>query len=101
LLKRPVHPGAVLKDELGQLRITPAELARQIDLPASRVRAIIDGKRSVDGDAALRLGHWFGVEPQFWLNLQAQFDLVMAASETGDSISRLPTARGLPDIRTR
>ena len=91
----------VLKDELGQLRITPAELARQIDLPASRVRAIIDGKRSVDGDGALRLGHWFGVEPRFWLNLQAQFDLVMAASETGDSISRLPTARGLPDIRTR
>ena len=89
MLKRAVHPGEVLKDELGQLRTTLAEFARQIDLPANRVRAIIDRKRSVDGDAASRLGHWFGVEPQFWLNLQTQFDLVMAASEAGDSIRPL------------
>ena len=47
-----------------------------LDVPPNRVGQIIAGKRSVTGDTALRFGHWFGVEPQFWLNLQAQFDLV-------------------------
>ena len=78
-----VHPGEVLKGELEELGITPTELARQIEVPANRVSQIIAGKRSVTGDTALRFGHWFGVDPQFWLNLQAQYDLVQADRETG------------------
>ena len=92
MFKRVVHPGAVLKDELEELGVTPAALARQINVPPNRVGQIIAGKRSVTGDTALRLGHWFDVEPQFWLNLQAQFDLVTADQRAGAEIRRLPTA---------
>ncbi|MBA3755952.1 MAG: HigA family addiction module antidote protein [Nitrosomonas sp.] len=53
---------------------------------------IINGKRSITGDTALRLGHWFNIEPQFWMNLQAQFDLVSADRNAGDEIKALPTA---------
>ena len=92
MFKRVVHPGAVLKDELEEMGVTPAAFARQINVPPNRVGQIIAGKRSVTGDTALRLGHWFDVEPQFWLNLQAQFDLVAADQRAGAAIRRLPTA---------
>ena len=65
---------------------------RQIDVPPNRVRQIIAGKRSVTADTALRLGHWFGVEAQFWLNLQAQFDLIVAERTAGPAIPDLPSA---------
>lgn len=94
MFSRAVHPGEVLKGELEELEITPTEFARQIDVPPNRVSQIIAGKRSVTGDSALRFGHWFGVEPQFWLNLQAGYDLVMADRETGAAIRRLPTRAG-------
>lgn len=92
MFKRVVHPGAVLKDELEEMGVTPTAFARQINVPPNRVGQIIAGKRSVTGDTALRLGHWFGVEPQFWLNLQAQYDLVVADQRAGAAIRRLPTA---------
>lgn len=88
---RAVHPGQVLKDELEELGVTPTELSRQIEVPPNRVSQIIAGKRSITGDTALRFGHWFGMDPQFWLNLQAQFDLAQADKETGESIRHLPT----------
>ena len=96
MLKRAVHPGKILKDELADVGVTPTEFARQIDVPANRISQIINGKRSITGDTALRFGHWFGVEPQFWLNLQAHFDLVCADREAGDAIRRLPTRAGIP-----
>ena len=80
MLKRAVHPGEVLKDELEEMGIAPTVFARQINVPPTRVSQIIGGKGSVTDNTALRFGHWFGVEPQFWLNLQAQFDLVAADS---------------------
>ncbi len=88
---RAVHPSVVLKGELAEVRITLAEFARQIDVPLNRVSQIISGKRSVTGDTALRFRHWFGCDPQFWLNLQAQFELAVAAVDIGDVIKRLPT----------
>lgn len=90
MFMRAVHPGAVLKDELAELGVTPTEFARQIDVPPNRVSQIIAGKRSVTGDTALRFGHWFGMEPQFWLNLQAQWELVQAEQEAGEEIRHLP-----------
>ena len=92
MFRRVVHPGAVLKDELEEMGVTPTSFARQINVPPNRVGQIIAGKRSVTGDTALRLGHWFDIEPQFWLNLQAQFDLVAADQRAGAEIRRLPTA---------
>jgi len=96
MFKRVVHPGAVLKDELDGLGVTLTEFARQIDVPTNRVSQIIAGKRSITGDTALRLGHWFGIEPQFWLNLQSQHDLAVADRQTGDMIRHLPTRERLP-----
>lgn len=90
MFKRIVHPGGVLKDELDGLNIRPTELARQIDVPPNRIGQIIAGKRAITGDTALRLGHWFGVDPQFWLNLQVQFDLAVAERQAGQAIDRLP-----------
>jgi addiction module HigA family antidote len=91
-----VHPGQVLKGELEDLGITPTEFSRQIEVPPNRVSQIIGGKRSITGDTALRFGHWFATDPQFWLNLQAQFDLVQAEKETGETIRHLPTRANLP-----
>jgi len=95
MFKRAVHPGSILKDELDELGVTPTEFARQIDVPPNRISQIIAGKRSVTGDSALRFGHWFGVDAEFWINLQSQFELAIADKEIGEEIRRLPTKSGL------
>ena len=96
MFNRVVHPGVILKDELDGLGVTPTEFARQIDVPPNRVSQIIAGKRAITGDTALRFGHWFGTEPQFWLNLQTQYDLAAADRRTGEAIRSLPTRDSQP-----
>lgn len=96
MFMRAIHPGTILKDELDELGVSPTEFARQIAVPPNRVSQIIGGKRSITGDTALRFGHWFEIDPQFWLNLQAQFDLAQADKETGETIRHLPTRATLP-----
>ena len=96
MFKRVVHPGDILRDELEELGVSPTEFARQIDVPPNRISQILSGKRSITGDTALRFGHWFGSNPQFWLNLQAQYDLVVADRQTGEAIRHLPTRSNLP-----
>ena len=93
MLKRIVHLGEVLRDDLAEFGVSPATFARQIDVPPDRVGEIIAGKYSVDSDTALRFGHWFGVDPLFWLNLQMQFDLVVADQQVGEAVRALPTAQ--------
>ena len=83
MFMRAVHPGEILKDELDELGVTPTEFARQIDVPPNRVSQIIAGKRAVTGDTALRFGHWFGTEPQFWLNLQSAYEICIAEKKGG------------------
>ena len=92
MFRRAVHPGEILKEKLAEFGVRPTEFARQIDVPANRVSLIIAGKRSVTGDSALRFGHWFGVDPQFWLDLQSQFDLAVAVRGMGGAVRELPTA---------
>ena len=92
MLKRVVHPGEILRDELAELCVSQTVFARQIAVPPNRISQIIAGKRSVTGDTALRFGHWFGVDPQFWLNLQSQFDLAAAERRAGAAVRKLPTA---------
>ena len=89
-MRPPVHPGEVRADELVELNITPTELPPPIAVPANSLSQIIRGKRSITGDTALRLGHWFATSPQFWLNLQAAYDIRMAEAAVGPEISRLP-----------
>lgn len=88
--KAPVHPGQYLADELKEIGVTPTELARQIDVPPNRLSEIIRGRRSITGDTALRLSHWFGTTPQFWMNLQSAYDVRVAAMRAGEAIGRLP-----------
>src|SRR5580698_8614831 len=94
MFKLIVHPGEILKDELDYLDVTPTEFARQIDVPPNRISQIIAGKRAVTGDTALRFGHWFGTEPQFWLNLQSAHEIRVAAEKAGREIARLPVRAG-------
>jgi len=95
-MARPaIHPGEILADELEELAVSPTELARQIKVPANRITQIIQGKRAVTGDTALRLGHWFGTSAQFWLNLQTAHDIRLAAQQVGAEIKRLPTRQSV------
>jgi addiction module HigA family antidote len=86
-----VHPGEILADELQEIGMTPTELARQLAVPPNRITQIIQGKRSITGDTALRLAHWFGTDPQFWLNLQTSYEIDIAMEQTGAEIKKLPT----------
>ena len=96
-----VHPGCILKDELEELEISPTEFARQIDVPPNRISQILNEKRAISGDTALRLGHWFGTSPQFWMNMQNQYDLIAAKQSAGAVIDRLPTRTGKRKVRKR
>ena len=70
--------------------MTASELARQINVPPSRLSKIINGKQAITGDTALRLGHWFGNSGQFWLNLQTAYELRQAEASAGPEIEALP-----------
>ncbi len=85
-----IHPGEHLAEELDALDMSAAELARKMNVPTNRVTQILNGTRSVTGDTALRLGHFFGTSAQFWLNLQSLYDLRLAQEKAGRSIQSLP-----------
>jgi addiction module HigA family antidote len=84
--REPIHPGEILADELTELGISSAELARQINVPPNRISQILSGKRSITADTALRLGKWFGTGPKIWLNLQQAYDLDVAKLEIGPDL---------------
>ncbi len=87
----PIHPGEILADELHELGITATELSRNLKVPANRISQILQGKRAITGDTALRLGHWFGNSAQFWLHLQSAYDLRVAQQQLGATLQQLPT----------
>jgi len=85
-----IHPGEHLAEELEALDMSAAELARKLGVPTNRVTQILNGTRSVTGDTALRLAHFFGTSAQFWLNLQSLYELRVAQKKIGKSIKALP-----------
>jgi addiction module HigA family antidote len=91
MARTPIHPGEILAEELEELGISPTELSRQIRVPANRISQIVNGKRAITGDTALRFAHWFGTSPQFWMNLQALYDVRLAEQQAGTEIKKLPT----------
>jgi addiction module HigA family antidote len=99
VMRTPIHPGEHLADELRELGITAAELSRQIDVPVNRITGIIHGQRGITADTALRLGHWFGTTPQFWMNLQQLYELRLAEKEVGAEIAALPRRTGRSSSR--
>jgi antitoxin HigA-1 len=90
---KAIHPGEHLAEELEALGMSAAELARQLKVPTNRITEIINGQRAITGDTALRLGHFFGTSPQFWLNLQSLYELRLAEQKAGKSIRVLPTLK--------
>jgi addiction module HigA family antidote len=88
-----IHPGEHLAEELEALEMSAAELARKLRVPTNRVTQILNGTRSITGDTALRLAHFFGTSAQFWLNLQSLYDLRLAEERAGRSIKALPTLK--------
>src|SRR6185295_6056487 len=90
MARKPTHPGEHLREELEELGMSAAELARKLDVPTNRVTSILNGQRAITGDTALRLGHFFGMSPQFWLNLQSLYELRIAQKKAGNTIRSLP-----------
>ncbi|MGA2744034.1 MAG: HigA family addiction module antitoxin [Candidatus Sulfotelmatobacter sp.] len=88
-----IHPGKHLAVELDELEMSAAELARQLDVPTNRITEILNGRRAITGDTALRLAHFFGTTAEFWLNLQSLYEIRMAERKLGRSIRALPTLR--------
>src|ERR1700693_5091265 len=85
-----IHPGEHLAEELKELGVSAAELARQLDVPTNRITGILNGRRAITGDTALRLAHFFGTSAEFWLNLQSLYELRLAKKKAGKSIRALP-----------
>jgi antitoxin HigA-1 len=94
MARTPIHPGEHLGQELKEIGMSAAELARQLDVPTNRVTEIMNGQRAITADTALRLGHWFGTSAEFWLNLQKLYELRLALRTVGKTVQRLPTLRG-------
>jgi antitoxin HigA-1 len=84
-----IHPGEHLSEELAALDMSAAELARNLKVPTNRVTQILDGTRSITGDTALRLAHFFGTGAEFWLNLQSIYELRIAEERSGKTIKTL------------
>ena len=89
----PIHPGEHLSEELQTLGMSAAELARNLDVPTNRITQIMNGQRAITGDTALRLSHFFGTSPEFWLNLQNLYEIRVAQREAGSAIRALPVLK--------
>ncbi len=99
-MRDPIHPGETLRENLETLSMSAAELARCIEVPVNRITEILNGRRSITGDTALRLGRFFGTSGEFWLNLQKLYELRLAERKSGLAIARLPTLDAGGDLRT-
>jgi len=85
----PITPGAVLLEEfLKPMGISQNQLARDIKVPPNRISQIVRGKREITANTALRLGRYFKIEPEFWLNLQVRYNMKVARSEVGVKINK-------------
>lgn len=83
---RPIHPGEILKDELKELELSANKFAEKLRVPTNRVTEILNGRRSITADTALRLSVFFGTSAEFWLKLQNAYDLKITAMKSGKKI---------------
>ncbi|TAN21923.1 MAG: addiction module antidote protein, HigA family [Acidobacteria bacterium] len=86
--KRPIHPGEHLREELAELELSAAKFAALLAVPMNRVTQILNHKHAVSADTALRLARYFGTTPEFWMQLQAAYDLRLAERKSGKAIAR-------------
>ena len=86
----PIHPGEILMEEfLEPLEVSQNRLAVAIGVPPRRINEIVHGKRAITADTALRLGRYFGIDPQFWLNLQSHYELELAEDRAAEQIAAI------------
>lgn len=84
----PIHPGRILRRELAARDLSANALARALRVSSGRIVDILNAKRSISAETALRLGRYFGNDPQFWINLQGQYDLAVAMRDVGKRVAR-------------
>ena len=84
-----VHPGEILREQMAEFGLSANGLATRIGVPANRISAILNGTRGITADTALRLGRCFGQTPEFWMNLQRTFDIVVAERAIVDELKRI------------
>jgi addiction module HigA family antidote len=84
----PVHPGFYLKELLEELKLSQYRLARELAIPAMRINLVVNGKRPVTAELALRLGRYFGQSPRYWMNLQARYDMDVTEEAMSDQVAR-------------
>jgi addiction module HigA family antidote len=84
----PIHPGKFLADELAALNMTPTKLAHILHVPPNRIYQILNGKRAITADTALRLSQWLGTSAEMWMNLQKLYELRLAEQQVGEEIKR-------------
>jgi addiction module HigA family antidote len=89
MVRTPIHPGEILADELQEIGLTAAKLARILGVPANRISQIVSGKRATTADTALRLARYFGTSPDLWMNLQKTYELDLARKEVGNAIKQI------------
>src|SRR6266436_3757854 len=90
MARNAIHPGEHLAEQLTELGMSAAELARKLEVPTNRITGILNGQRAITGDTALRLAHFFGTSAAFWLNLQSLYELRVAEKKAGKAIRALP-----------
>ena len=88
-----IHPGEHRAEELKELNMSAAALARKLEVPTNRITEILNGRRAITGDTALRLAHFFGISAEFWLNLQKLYELRLAEKKASKTIKALPTIK--------
>lgn len=93
MARTPIHPGEILADELQEIGMSAAGLARILHVPTNRLTQIMNGKRALTADTAIRLGRWFGTGAELWMNLQKSYELRLAEQEVGKEINRLVPRR--------
>jgi addiction module HigA family antidote len=84
----PIHPGEILAEDLRDLGVSLNQLARDLRVPMNRISAIVNGKRSISADTAMRLARHFGTSSQYWMNLQSAYDLAVTERARGEQIER-------------
>lgn len=92
-MRMPIHPGEHLAEELREMDISAAELARRLDVPTNRITQIINGTRDITADTALRLARFFGTSAQFWMNLQSLHDLDQSQHDMGSALKAIKPRR--------
>jgi len=84
----PVHPGIYLKELIDELKISQYRLAKEVGVPAMRINLLVNGKRPITAELALRLGRYFGQNPRYWMNLQSRYDMDVAEDALAKQVAR-------------